>query len=406
VPHKRTHRLVTAVACMAGSALIASAVIAGAPPAPRRAATIPDCRGADVIDFRCYQRRYRAMAAVRGAGPAIRDLRERSARVGYLRAACHQLMHGIGRDAGRRFGISAFAQGDDSCSSGFFHGVVESVMTRAGAPRLRRDATGVCAPFRESGPHGIAHYNCVHGMGHGFMDVYDGDVFRSLDGCGELPDGWERHHCEGGVFMENLTSVAKPRSPPGHLRPERPLYPCTAVAPRYKHECYMKQTAYALYVRDDDFGAVFAMCAASPDVRFRPDCYQGLGGDASIRASKYLTGAAATRGATRALCRLGPDRAARRGCVVGAVTVIVRDGASQATDAVAFCGSLRERGLRAACSRAHLKTVQDLTSDGGPRRSAADLGGHGPALICRFANRLETASTRAPVQQDDGRDVR
>ena len=48
----------------------------------------------------------------------------------------------------------------------------------------------------------------------------------------------------------------------------------------------MKQTAYALFVRDDDFGAVFELCAASPDVAFRPDCYQGLGGDASsTRAS-------------------------------------------------------------------------------------------------------------------------
>jgi hypothetical protein len=151
----------------------------------------------------------------------------------------------------------------------------------------------------------------------------------------------------------------------------------------------MKQTAYALFVRDDDFGAVFAMCAASPDVRFRPDCYQGLGGDASIHSSKYLTGAAATRRATRALCRLGPDRGARRGCVVGAVTVIVRDGASQATGAVAFCGSLRDRGLRAVCARAHLTTVQDLTSDAGGGRRAG-LETHSPALICRFADKLET----------------
>jgi hypothetical protein len=358
------------------------------------AAAVPECAGADRIDFRCYQRRYRAMTIAGSPRAAIRDLGERSRRVGYLRAACHQLMHGIGREAGRTAGLRAFAEGDDSCSSGFFHGVVEAVMARAGATSLERDASAVCAPFRESGPHGMAHYNCVHGMGHGFMDVYAGDVFRSLDGCGDLPDEWERHHCEGGVFMENLTSMTKPRRPPGHLRAEQPLYPCTAVAARYKHECYMKQTAYALFVRDDDFSAVFRLCAKSPDVAFRPDCYQGLGGDASIHSSKYLNGAAATRRATRALCRLGPARAARRGCVVGAVTVIVRDGASQATGAVAFCASLRDRGLRAACSRAHLKTVQDLTTGGSDGRAAVDLESHSPALICKFADRLETHDRR------------
>jgi hypothetical protein len=402
-------RLTTTVLCAAVLLLTTSTPFAGAPGrSPLSAAPgVPDCRGADALDFGCYQRRYRAMTATRGANAAIRDLNARSTRLGYLRAACHQLMHGIGRDTGRRLGIRAFAQGDESCSSGFYHGVVEAVMTRTGAARVERDPSGVCAPFRDRESHGMAHYNCVHGMGHGFMDVYAGDVFRSLEGCGELPDSWERHHCEGGVFMENLTAMTKQRHPPGHLRPEQSLYPCTAVAARYKHECYMKQTAYALFVRDYDFGAVFAMCAASPDVRFRPDCYQGLGGDASIQASKYVTGAAAVRRATLALCRLGHDRAARRNCVVGAVTVIVRDGASRNADPVAFCGSLREPGLRAACSGAHLKTVQDLTSNRGARRAAADPGGHdSPTVMCKFADRLETASTRAPLQQDERRDVR
>src|SRR4051794_29852574 len=214
------------------------------------------------------------MTIAHGPRAAIRDLRERATKVGYLRAACHQLMHGIGREAGGAAGIGAFGKGDDSCSSGFFHGVVEAVMSRAGARSLARDATGVCSPFRDAEPHGMANYNCVHGMGHGFMDVNDGDVFRSLDGCGRLRDAWERRHCEGGVFMENLTAMTKARSPPGKLRPDEPLYPCTAVAARYKHECYMKQTAYALFVRDDDFHAVFRLCARSPDVAFRLDCYE------------------------------------------------------------------------------------------------------------------------------------
>jgi hypothetical protein len=359
------------------------------------AAAIAACTGADEIDFACYERRYTAMTKARGPRAAMRDLRARAARVGFLRAACHQLMHRIGREAGRGSGLRAFGEGDESCSSGYFHGVVEAVMRRNGARSVGRDPGLVCAPFRDAAPRGMAHYNCVHGMGHGFMDVYGGDVFRSLRGCARLAEAWERHHCEGGVFMENLTSMTKPRRPPGHLRPGRPLYPCTAVATRHKHECYMKQTAYALFVRGDDFRAVFRLCARSPDVRFRDDCYQGLGGDASIHSSKYLTAAADTRRATRTLCLQAPNRAARRGCVVGAVTVIVRDGASRETGAVAFCRSLRNRGLRAACSRAHLETVQDLTTRSGGRRTVAAPGeGGSPALICRFADRLETNDRR------------
>jgi hypothetical protein len=367
---------------------------------------IVECAGADAIDFGCYQRRYRAMVASQGARIAIRDLSEQSARVGYVRAACHQLMHGIGRDAGRRDGIRAFGDGAESCSSGFYHGVVEAVMSRIGAPRIAREAARVCAAFRERGRHGAAHYNCVHGMGHGFMELHAGDVFRSLKACGVLPDRWEQRHCEGGVFMENLTASANPERPSRHLRPDQPLYPCTAVARRYKHDCYMKQTAYALYLRDDDFGAVFALCGASPDVAFRPDCFQGVGGDASIRASKYITGARATRAAVRRLCRLGPDRAARRNCVIGAVTVIVRDGASQTANPVAFCSAFREAELRAACAQAHLKTARALATEADERQNRVAFRGHGPRLLCQAADRLETTSARTSAQQDDRRDVR
>jgi hypothetical protein len=306
-------------------------------------------------------------------------------------------MHGIGRDAGRRLGIRAFDLGDDTCSSGFFHGVVEAVMARIGSARIRRDVSQVCAPFRDRGSRSSANYNCVHGMGHGFMEVYDGDVFRSLAGCDGLPDHWERHHCEGGVFMQNLTELSHGGSSK-NLRPREPLYPCTAVAGRFKRECYMKQTAYALFVYDDDFGAAFRLCAASPDVAFRPACYQGLGGDAVIHSSKYVNGRAAKRAAVRSLCRRGTDRVARRNCVVGAVTVMVRDAAPQVTDAVALCASFGSADLRRACSRAHLETVRDLSAGGRGGAGGLEAGGHAPALLCQTATRIET--TR------DGGDVR
>src|SRR5215210_5240823 len=63
------------------------------------AAAIANCTGGESLDFGCYQRRYRAMAIVHGPRAAVRDLSARSTRVGYLRAACHQLMHGIGRES-------------------------------------------------------------------------------------------------------------------------------------------------------------------------------------------------------------------------------------------------------------------------------------------------------------------
>lgn len=102
----------------------------GSPP-PRLA--VPTCAGADAIDFECYRNRYRRLTAVAGPRAAIRDLTRRAQRVAYLRAACHRLMYGIGHSAGARAGLGAFQQGDESCSSGFYHGVVEAVMAPARA---------------------------------------------------------------------------------------------------------------------------------------------------------------------------------------------------------------------------------------------------------------------------------
>jgi hypothetical protein len=334
--------------------------VAGGP----RGAAIAECAGTASLDFGCYQRRYRGMVAERGVRAAIRDLTDRRERVGYLRAACHQIMHGIGRQAGGAYGIAAFGLGDDSCSAGFPHGVVEAVMARIGVRRILGGAPGVCASFRRRRSRSLDLYNCVHGIGHGFMALYRGDVFRSLRGCDELPSRWERDNCSGGVFMENLTAMSNPTRPSTFLRPREPLYPCTAVQRRFKRECYLKQTAFAFYVRDSDVAAVFAMCAATADSGFREDCDEGLGGDVSIQANKYVAGETTKRATIRSQCALGlargRGRASVRACVTGAVGEIVRDGATDETDVAALCASFEEKDLRAACTRAHAETVRDF----------------------------------------------
>lgn len=261
---------------------------------------------------------------------------------------------------------------------------------------MQRDPSAVCARFRRRVRHGLAHYNCVHGMGHGFMGLLRSDVFRSLDACDSLRERWERSHCVGGVFMENLTALSNPRRSSRNLRPERPLYPCTAVAARHKHECYMKQTAYALMVRNDDFEAVFRLCARSADRGFRSDCYEGLGGDASIMASKYVTGAARRRATTRNLCRLGPTPSARRHCVIGAVTVTVRDGASRVANPVAFCAGFHEPRLRLACSRAHLEVAQGFAR---PQEATRPYRGDSPQYLCTLAVALEAQGLGATRDQ-------
>jgi len=341
-------RLLRAVALIALLAAVSAGFAVRA--VRTQAQVVPGCTGAKSLDLACYVDRYAALTRHSGPRAALDDLTRRSSASGFVAAACHQLTHVVGRTAGEVDGMAAFARGTDVCASGYYHGITEAVMMRIGPERILDRARSVCAEHITPGSYSYPHYNCVHGMGHGFMAVYDSDVFKSLAGCDALSDPWEQHHCYGGVFMEQLSAMHHASRPSKSLRPDQPLYPCTAVERRYKAECYMKQTAYALFVGNDDFAGVFTLCRDTADADFRDVCYQGLGGDAAIKASKFVIGDKAQADTLRNLCLQGPDQEARSNCVAGAVTTIVRDLAGEDAPARALCAALDDVEMTAVCN--------------------------------------------------------
>jgi hypothetical protein len=345
---------------VAGALLLSFATLATAPTAWR--GVVPACTGGDALAFGCLAARYEGLLHQRGADAALADLSVRRDENGFILAACHQLTHIIGRSAGRARGIGALDGGQPLCSSGYYHGVVEEVMAEIDRAHVLARAPSVCADHRRLRPRSNAHYNCVHGMGHGFMAVYGSDVFASLAGCDSLGDRWESAECYGGVFMENLTAIANPERPSKDLRASEPLYPCTAVGERYKPACYEKQTAFAVYVHDDDFGRVFGLCATTPDVAFRDDCYQGLGGDIAIHVGKYVYGDANRTAGTRALCSLGPDNVARAGCIAGAVTTTIRDLGRDDPSTGRLCRAVDDATVAGRCDAARDAAIAALST--------------------------------------------
>lgn len=363
---KRAAALVAVLAALTAATLALAS--RGAPTTP----AITACTGARAIDFGCFERRYTELASARGAYAALADLTRQRSRNGYVRAACHQLTHRIGRAVGATRGIAAFDDGMPLCSSGYYHGVIEAVMIKLPAGRALRDARRVCAPLRDRAPRSADHYNCVHGMGHGFMAVFGTDVFASLHGCDALAERWEQHNCYGGVFMENLSAIDNPTRPSTSLRPDQPLYPCTAVKPRYREACFDKQTTYALYVSGGDFATVFADCAAIGR-RFRNGCERGLGGDVAIDSVKHVFDTRARAAARRNLCLLGEGPRARANCVAGAVQVILRDIDDGAAQTAALCDALAG-GLRRTCMQARAAAYRELPLQPGTLPASTALG--------------------------------
>jgi hypothetical protein len=301
------------------------------------AAPAPSC-GEDLL---CHQRRYAGVVERDGVASAFATLRAAQTSESYDRRHCHQLTHAIGRAAGAAAPdlAAAFAQAQELCGTGYWHGVMETAVVSA--PDGAVDA--FCTPIRTAGLHSVAHQGCAHGLGHGFMNAHDGDLSAALLACDELSDPWEREYCYNGVFMENIPDDDNPAAG-ATLRPDDPLYPCTAIAPHYRGQCLQKQTSYALAVRDGDFAAVFALCAGLGPAE-RPACDQGLGRNAFEQSVRERSGPVRVA----ALCGLAPDTAAGADCVYGAARYLALFHADRAA-ATPLCAALGP-DLAAACER-------------------------------------------------------
>ena len=302
-----------------------------------------NCSGDPSTNFACLQRHYQDLVSGPGVEAAFTELKNELTHNELARSNCHELTHIIGHAAAELYGDvpTTYSRGDSFCGSGYYHGAMEAIVAKIGPDKVLEEADTLCA-----GLYSFDHYNCAHGLGHGFMRIQENELYESLKMCDTLTDDWERKRCYGGVFMENVIDRDNPVHPSKYLKADQPLYPCDVVEDKYKDDCYQRQSSYALETQSNDFTKVFDLCTGVED-DFRPACYQGLGWDASVQSLKMGTGDANINEATRTLCTLGRDHEARSNCVVGAVDYFIRDSYSNAR-AKAFCEYLGA-DLRATC---------------------------------------------------------
>lgn len=308
---------------------------------------VVECSGERASDYACFQERYQGLVLGPGVKVAFTALKDEYEKNEFVKGNCHQMTHVIGRAAFDRFGdlSRTYGQGDSFCWSGYYHGAMEATVAEIGPEKILDEANNICADMGEEQRYSFYHYNCVHGLGHGFMGVQENELFESLETCDTMTDNWERESCYGGVFMENIMALKNPSHPTKYLDAEKPLYPCTDVETKYKEQCYVMQTSFALGTQGGDFGKVFDLCAEAEE-DYRETCYQSLGRDASGNSASDLT-------TTRESCMMSEDYEARSNCVIGAVKDFISyyDGDEQARE---LCESF-EADLREVC----LETAED-----------------------------------------------
>jgi hypothetical protein len=296
--------------------------------------------------LRCTAERYSALVRSDSPARAMRVFERDYRRSAAVRAECHDLTHVIGRSAGKKYGAveRAYRDGDRFCGSGYYHGVVEEIVRESGG-RLAPDE--VCATLRERRPRSVDHFNCAHGLGHGFMQVRDDDVRAALGDCDRLRARFERENCYAGVFMQNVMNEDSGEAQ--LLDPDRPLSTCDRLPARYGEACLERQVLYALEHTGGDFRRVFGLCAGT-SAASRTECTRRVGGAAAeLNVSSRPEVAAQAQG-TAQLCGLAPDAATARRCAEGAVGQFVYyyDGTAEAK---VLCRALGFRGCAQAAQR-------------------------------------------------------
>ncbi|MBI2610368.1 hypothetical protein HYW60_00315 [Candidatus Kaiserbacteria bacterium] len=305
------------------------------------AASTEICIPADSQNFECYEKHYILLVKEKGIAAAFNDLKARYPKNSYIVAQCHPLTHVIGRESALKFeNVSdAYAEGDSFCWSGYYHGVLETFLSEVGRENLVAEINNICAGIEGKKRYSFDYYNCVHGLGHGLMAITETELFQSLDYCDLLRGDWEQRSCASGVFMENVI-VDNLNHFTKYLKPEEPLYPCTASPEKHKETCYLMQTSYILKMNNGDFADTFAWCR-KVEGAYRATCFQSLGRDASGRTSSDVA-------ASKRLCLLGADHFERSNCVVGAVKDFISYFHSD-REAEQFCAALEEPELIEIC---------------------------------------------------------
>ncbi len=291
----------------------------------------------------CYQGALESRLADAGVGSAMSLLMALARADDRLEREGHALAHGIGIKGyllAQNVPVP-FDQCPVAFASGCKHGVVQAYLEGQDAVDSV-SVNALCEPYRTAGETRFNLFQCVHGMGHGFQMMYQGDLPRALGSCDQLRDGWDRDSCYGGAFMENIVNEIAPHHPStklvaghqhgGHaafkaLDSADLLYPCSIVARKFWRPCYEIQTSAILHFTDNDIGRAADACATAPE-EMQPVCSASLGRDISSRALR-------DPGKSIRLCKKGGEHNLGW-CYFGTAKALI-GWSSDPSDGIALC---------------------------------------------------------------------
>ncbi len=322
--------------------------------------TLSDCKE----DARCLEQAFGNLAYREGPKPALAFFRREMAADKAVEADCHRIAHTIGSAALARYDGNvpeAFSQGDSTCWSGYYHGILErAFLTVKTQAQLVAKARSVCED-RELRRNLWLAYQCVHGLGHGLMIETGYDLPFALQVCDKLATAWDRTSCTGGVYMENVnaangTSIGLKTT---WVKQNDLVYPCDAKVTRgHRLYCYLMVTSRILAANGYDWRATARICAHVASA-WVSTCFQSYGRDADGYSRQSPP-------EVIRLCGIAGSHADQ--CIYGAARDMTSNYSSGAKTAV-LCRSVAA-GLRSICFEGIGTILGTLHTDEPGRRAA------------------------------------
>ena len=299
----------------------------------------------------CYRSYFSSIMRAEGADKAVDEVELLSRTNDFVSRNCHQIVHDLGNDAVVWYGDvgTALTYEGSACWSGYYHGVVEYALGQFDNTELEAQLPRFCSEVATR-RYSFDHFNCVHGLGHGIMQILGGDLFATVPYCEVFSDPWEDSSCMNGALMENM--ILGQQGTPTYLRTDDLVYPCNAIPELYVADCFATQTSWMLHNTGYDTAGFYEVFTICNGVRadMVGNCYRALGRDVS--SSYYQDPATIVR-----LCSLGLP-AYQSDCYIGAATNTIYNN-HNTIQATLICESIRE-SMRQACFRARDEVASTL----------------------------------------------
>lgn len=258
-----------------------------------------------------------------------------------MEAACHPISHAVGRWVYQNYPtiVDSFAQCNEACHSGCYHGVMERVFGGETDHPALSDVEAKMATICEQSqfPTPALEFQCLHGVGHAVMYSLQYNLNLALDTCGLLPNPTGPGSCQSAVFMENINAAIPELR---DLKLDDPHYPCNAVDPKYAQICYGMQTSVMFGYIGMSVADVANACLTGAG-EHADTCFSSLGRDLSSWART---------GQSESLRQPCEDLAGEFAdeCVWGGIAALM-DNTWDGSFAIPFCNYLHGDELRETC---------------------------------------------------------